>query len=353
MNRGIVGLLVLNVIIGTVVVISSHHWFSVWVGLELNTLSIIPILCLQFTPRGVESTVKYFLIQAFSAAVVLNVVLIQVWLYASWSINNELNIFSSFLLCLSISLKLGLFPCHYWFPDVLQGVSFLQGLILSTWQKIAPFIILINISGSINFVFLSTISMISVLIGGWGGLNQIQVRKILAFSSISHIGWICSVISYSNVLSILMMMVYLILNTGVFLMCSNIGIFTLANLNRLIYYNIWISISLTLSVLSLGGLPPLTGFLSKFLALQCLISNSVLIVSGGLVLGSLLSLFFYLRIGFSSSLSLFPQHSFSLIVWREVGILSSSNIIGSVLLSLIVSFSVLGLIMLCLLISFF
>nr|YP_010042808.1 NADH dehydrogenase subunit 2 [Euretaster insignis]QPC56446.1 NADH dehydrogenase subunit 2 [Euretaster insignis] len=353
MNRSVVILLILNVVLGTFIVVSSHHWFLVWVGLELNTLCLVPILCLQFTPRGVESTVKYFLIQLFSAAIILNVVLINVWLNSSWSVDGVLSDFTSFLFSLSIGLKLGLFPCHYWFPDVLQGVSFEQGLILSTWQKIAPFVILINISEGVNYVFLVVIGVVSVWIGGWGGLNQVQVRKILAFSSISHVGWICSILVYSKELSIMMMIIYLVLNSGVFVMASSVGVFTLGNLSRLSYYNVWLSMGLSLGVLSLGGLPPLGGFLSKFIALQCLISNGVYLMAGFLVMGSLLSLFFYLRISFNSSMNLFPQHSFSLLVWREMSGLNLSLVVWGIVLSVLVSLSSFGLVFVCLLMSFF
>jgi len=74
--------LVFRVVSGTTIVFRRHHWFSVWVGLELNTLSIIPILCGGFFPRKVESAVKYFLVQSVRAAIILNVVIIQAWCYS-------------------------------------------------------------------------------------------------------------------------------------------------------------------------------------------------------------------------------------------------------------------------------
>lgn len=134
--------------------------------MELNTLSILPVLCRQFTPRGVESTVKYFLVQAFRAAMILNVAMVQLWLSSSWSISCPLKDFSSIVLTMALSLKLGLFPCHYWFPDVVQGLRFLQGLLLSTWQKIAPLVILIRVSRMISIKILVVLGCLSVLVGG-------------------------------------------------------------------------------------------------------------------------------------------------------------------------------------------
>nr|YP_010388454.1 NADH dehydrogenase subunit 2 [Zoroaster ophiactis]UPP55903.1 NADH dehydrogenase subunit 2 [Zoroaster ophiactis] len=345
MSRSLIFLLVLSVVVSVFIVVSSYSWFMVWVGLEMNTLSILPILCYQFTPRSVESTIKYFLIQAFSAAIILNVVLIQVWLFSSWSVSQPLNGFSSLVLVLAVGLKLGLFPCHFWFPDVLQGLGFIQGLVLSTWQKIAPYVVLVYASDSINEYFLVFLSVISVLVGGWGGLNQVQVRKILAFSSISHIGWICGVVVYSVSVSCVMLGIYLFLNSVVFLLSSELGLLNLSSLSRMVYYNSGTGLLLMLVVLSLGGLPPLTGFINKFLALECLVLNNLIVPSCILVMGSLLSLFFYLRIGFNSSLCLFPQHSLVLFSWRSSLMFSSSITVYSIILSILLCISVFGLIL--------
>nr|UYK51672.1 NADH dehydrogenase subunit 2 [Asterias amurensis]UYK51685.1 NADH dehydrogenase subunit 2 [Asterias amurensis]WGS93910.1 NADH dehydrogenase subunit 2 [Asterias amurensis]WGS93923.1 NADH dehydrogenase subunit 2 [Asterias amurensis]WGS93936.1 NADH dehydrogenase subunit 2 [Asterias amurensis] len=345
MNRSIILILIINIIASVFIVASSHSWFSIWVGLELNTLSILPILCGQFTPRGVESTIKYFLVQAFSAAMVLNVALVQLWLCSSWSVDCPLNDFSSVVLTLALCLKLGLFPCHYWFPDVIQGLSFLQGLLLSTWQKIAPFIILVSVCSILSINILTVLGCLSVLVGGWGGLNQSQIRKIMAFSSISHLGWICSVLSYSWYISCVMFLVYIILSSSIFLINNEAGLFNLSCLGRLMYHNNIMGIILILIILSLGGLPPLTGFLNKFVALECLLSNNLLAPCVVLIVGSLLSLFFYLRISFNSVLCLFPQHSMMVFSWRSANNSFIKVNTYTIILSALSSISILGLVL--------
>ncbi len=318
MSRSVILVLIINIIVRVIIVASRHSWFSVWIGLELNTLSVLPILCGQFTPRGIESTIKYFLVQAFRAAMILNVGLIQLWLCSSWSVSCPLKEFSSVILTLSLCLKLGLFPCHYWFPDVIQGLRFLQGLLLSTWQKVAPFIILINVSRLIRVKVLTILGCFSVLAGGWGGLNQSQIRKIMAFSSISHLGWIRRVVSYSVQVSCIMFLVYVILRRTIFLINKEGGLYNLSSVGRLMYCKKIMGLALILVILSLGGLPPLTGFLNKFVALECLLSKNLILPCVILIIGRLLSLFFYLRIRFKSVLCLFPQHSMMLFSWRSV-----------------------------------
>ncbi len=309
--------LVISVVLGTLIVISSHHWFTIWVGLEMNTLSILPIISYQFTPRNVESSVKYFLIQSVRAGFLLNVVVIQAWLHSSWSLGEPLKELTSFLITFALGLKLGLFPCHYWFPDVIQGVGFLQGLVLSTWQKVAPFVIISRIRERLNVNLILIMGVISVLVGGWGGLNQTQVRKILAFSSIAHMGWICRIIVYSTSVRSTMLIVYIFINSSVFLLVKKMSLNSLSSMGRLPFYSFIRGFGLVISILSLGGLPPLLGFFIKFISLHVLVAEGNFIICRLLIVGRLLSLFYYLRIAFKRRLLLFPQHLLLIFRWRK------------------------------------
>nr|YP_009331767.1 NADH dehydrogenase subunit 2 [Glyptocidaris crenularis]APH07344.1 NADH dehydrogenase subunit 2 [Glyptocidaris crenularis] len=317
MHRTTLILLFLTVVSGTIIVVSSENWFIIWVGLELSTLALIPILCSNFTPRNVEATIKYFLVQALSAALLLNSALINAWLTGSWSILAQLNEVSTISLAIALALKIGLAPCHFWFPDVLQGLPFNQGLIVATWQKIAPLVLLFSFSQLVPTFLFIFIGLTSVLVGGWGGLNQTQTRKILAFSSIGNMGWIVITSTYSLNAAMIMLAIYLVINTAIFLLANFLSASTLGHLNISSQLSP-ISVSLMiLTVLSLGGLPPLTGFMIKFTSFYFLINNGFLVLSVALIMGSLLSLFFYLRIAFNASLILFPQHLISLAAWRN------------------------------------
>nr|YP_009917962.1 NADH dehydrogenase subunit 2 [Colobocentrotus mertensii]QLM02010.1 NADH dehydrogenase subunit 2 [Colobocentrotus mertensii]BAD67413.1 NADH dehydrogenase subunit 2 [Colobocentrotus mertensii] len=317
MYRTISTFLFLTVVSGTVIVITSENWFIIWVGLELSTLALVPVLCSNFSPRNVEATIKYFLVQALSAALLLNSALIQAWLTGSWSILDPVNNVTALCLSVALAFKLGLAPCHFWFPDVLQGLPFIQGLIVATWQKIAPLILLFSFSQLIFSYLLVTAGLISILVGGWGGLNQTQVRKILAFSSIGNMGWIVITSVYSVNAAIVMLIIYLIINTTIFLLFDYLSVPTLGHLNITSQLSP-ISVALIiLIILSLGGLPPLTGFILKFTSLYFLVSNNFILLSSAMIVGSLLSLFFYLRISFNTSLILFPQHIITMTTWRN------------------------------------
>lgn len=310
----------------------------------MKTLSILPILCSNFSPRNVEATIKYFLVQSFRAALILNAALIQAWLYSSWSITHPLKTFTSIIFTLALRLKLGLFPCHYWFPDVIQGVNFVQGLILSTWQKVAPLVILFYICRKmIKKTCLIIIGVLSALVGGWAGLNQTQVRKILAFSSIRHMGWICRIISYSPKTRMVMMLVYIIINSSAFILRNELRLNNLSLLGRISTISSTAGVFLGVVVLSLGGLPPLTGFIKKFLGLKCLIHKSSFAARVILIISRLLRLFFYLRIAFNSSLIFFPQHSLTMFSWRKREKVKNSVTGLSMILCILVCLRIFGL----------
>ena len=317
MHRPTHTLLLITIIFGTVIVVSSEKWLIIWVGLEVSTLSLIPILCSRFSPRKIEATIKYFLIQAMRAALMLKGALIQAWLIGSWSILEPANIVTSTSIIIALAFKIGLAPCHFWFPDVLQGLPFSRGLIVATWQKIAPLILLFSVKELLFTGLILATSTLSIVVGGWGGLNQTQTRKILAFSSIGKMGWIAITSIYSYKAALCILIIYLIINTSIFLAMEFLNISTLGHLKITAQLSPIRIRLIILATLSLGGLPPLTGFMLKFFSLYFLIRKNFIILSSILIAGTLLRLFFYLRISFNTRLILFPHHIIALTSWRK------------------------------------
>nr|YP_010954563.1 NADH dehydrogenase subunit 2 [Ocnus glacialis]WMW14025.1 NADH dehydrogenase subunit 2 [Ocnus glacialis] len=347
MNQIILLFLFSSLTLGTSIVILSQHWFTIWLGLELSTLSLIPLINTNMNPRSNEATIKYFLIQAFSAALLLSGVTLNLWYTASWSIESTINNFYSYsIILIAIIIKLGLAPCHFWLPDVLGGLNFLNGIIIASWQKIAPLFILLNLSYLLPHEGIILSSILSILIGGWGGLNQTSIRKILAFSSISHLGWIALTSFYSPNASLMIFIFYLINNTLIFLICSTNNLIYLSNLNKC-NISLYSSILIAIALLSLGGLPPLGGFINKIIPLTLIFYNNNLILAPALFLGSLTSLYYYLRIIFNTSITLFPNNSLNLLIINSntpnnlnsfISILSPFPIFGLTFLSFIYSY---------------
>ncbi|YP_337793.1 NADH dehydrogenase subunit 2 (mitochondrion) [Saccoglossus kowalevskii] len=312
-----------TVILGTIIVFLSSHWFFIWLGLEINTLAFLPLLVASYNPRSTEAATKYFLIQALASALLLLGGLLHAATINSWDPSSPLTPLPLTLLLIAIALKMAIPPCHNWLPDVLQGLPLLTGLILSTWQKLAPFYILITIQESIPTWLIVTAGFFAALVGGWGGLNQTQIRKLLAFSSIAHIGWTIAIIPFSPQLATLNLIIYFTITSTLFLAFHTLHTLNLANLSNSTNFAPWLTTLTLITTLSLAGLPPLTGFLGKWLIIQELALNTNTPAILILVLGNLLSLFYYLRIAYVISLTLSPQHTTSTLAWRTSP--SSSN----------------------------
>nr|ABO33403.1 NADH dehydrogenase subunit 2 [Sitta carolinensis] len=295
-------------LLGTTITISSNHWILAWTGLEINTLAILPLISKSHHPRAVEAATKYFLVQAAASALVLFSSMTNAWHTGQWDITQLTHPTSCLILTSAIAIKLGLVPFHFWFPEVLQGSPLTTGLLLSTAMKFPPITLLFMTSQSLNSTLLTTMAIMSTALGGWMGLNQTQTRKILAFSSISHLGWMAIIITYSPKLALLNFYLYTLMTAAVFLTMNSMKVLKLSTLMTSWTKSPALSTTLLLTLLSLAGLPPLTGFLPKWLIIQELTKQEMPLMATMISLLSLLSLFFYLRLAYCSTITL-PPHT--------------------------------------------
>nr|YP_003734912.1 NADH dehydrogenase subunit 2 [Callorhinchus capensis]ADI57815.1 NADH dehydrogenase subunit 2 [Callorhinchus capensis] len=307
MNPLTLSIFIMSLGLGTTITFSSSHWLLAWMGLEINTLAITPLMIKQQHPRAVEATTKYFLTQAAASALLLFASMTNAWMTGQWSILEMENMTAITLITLALALKLGIAPMHFWLPEVLQGLDLKTGLILSTWQKLAPFIILIQMAPALNPNIMISLAIISTLIGGWGGLNQTQLRKILAYSSIAHLGWMIIILHYSPNIAMLNLVLYLVITSTIFLLFNLTNSTTINSISMTTTKNPIITILIMMTLLSLGGLPPLTGFMPKWLILQELAHQELFLVATIMAMTTLLSLFFYLRLTYSTTLTMTPN----------------------------------------------
>nr|YP_009298314.1 NADH dehydrogenase subunit 2 [Nannacara anomala]AOM68281.1 NADH dehydrogenase subunit 2 [Nannacara anomala] len=315
MNPYILSTLLLGLGLGTTITFMSSHWLLAWMGIELNTLAIMPLMAQLHHPRAVEAATKYFLTQAAGAATLLFASITNAWLTGQWDIQQLSHPLPMTLITLALALKIGLAPLHAWLPEVLQGLDFTTGLILSTWQKLAPFALLLQIHPP-NSNILIFLGLTSTIVGGWGGLNQTQLRKILAYSSIAHLGWMLLILQFSPSLTLLTLLTYFVMTAAMFLTFKTNKT---TNINALA--TSWakapaLTTLTPLIFLSLGGLPPLTGFMPKWLILQELTKQSLAPTATLAALTALLSLYFYLRLSYAMALTSSPNNLTSTPAWR-------------------------------------
>nr|QBS36363.1 NADH dehydrogenase subunit 2 [Oriolus chinensis boneratensis] len=308
---------IFSLLLGSTITISSNHWVMAWTGLEINTLAVLPLISKSHHPRAIEAATKYFLVQAAASTLVLFSSMTSAWHTGQWDITQLTHPTSSLILTAAISMKLGLVPFHFWFPEVLQGSSLTTGLLLSTAMKFPPITLLYMTSSSLNPTLLTTMAILSTALGGWMGLNQTQTRKIMAFSSISHLGWMAIILIYCPKLTLLNFFLYTLMTAAVFLTFNSMKALKLSTLMTAWAKTPSLSTMLLLTLLSLAGLPPLTGFLPKWLIIQELTKQDMVTAAVSMSLLSLLGLFFYLRLAYCATITLPPHTTNHMKQWHN------------------------------------
>nr|AAF18918.1 NADH dehydrogenase subunit 2 [Liolaemus olongasta] len=301
---------------GTIITASSFHWMFTWLGLELNTLAIIPMITKQHHPRATEAATKYFLTQAAASAVILFASTINAWQTGTWDITQLSTPASSILLTMALAMKLGLAPAHFWLTEVMQGTTMETATIIATWQKLAPMAIIFMTSNNLTSTMLLTMGVLSTIIGGWGGLNQTQLRKMMAYSSIAHLGWMATISTMMTNILAINLAIYLLMTVTMFLMLIMTKSKTIQDLSLSWSMSPMITLFTALTLLSLGGLPPMTGFIPKWLIIEELTLQNLTPMATMMAMSALLSLYFYLRLTYTSTLTMSPNSTMTKHKWR-------------------------------------
>nr|QLD96920.1 NADH dehydrogenase subunit 2 [Ogadenus brumpti ssp. 1 BJM-2017] len=276
-----------------IMAISSTSMFSLWICMEINMMMFIPLMNSKNASSS-NSMLLYFTIQATASS-------LFIFSFFFFWLNPLFTSTFNNLITSAILMKLGAAPFHFWFPQVSEGLSFFSFFTLTIFQKIIPLYIL---AFSNNMMLLLSIFFSSV-IGPLGGWNQISIRKIIAFSSISHLAWIISIIKISSNWWILYFFIYSMILASLFLILQKKNTSHLTQIN---YFSSEINkFSLIIILLSLGGMPPLLGFTLKWLSIKIISLNfPVLLIF--LIPSSLLNLYFYLRILYPFFLKKFQKN---------------------------------------------
>nr|AVG72765.1 NADH dehydrogenase subunit 2 [Saturnia boisduvalii] len=275
----------------TLISISANSWFGCWIGLEINLLSFIPLISSPFNLLASEASLKYFLTQSIASINFLFMILLKMILFKNFLMDNVISI----MINSSLLMKMGSAPFHFWFPNIVEGLSWFNNFILMTWQKITPMILL---SYYFNKNFLYLMIIFNIMIGAIGGMNQTSLRKLMAFSSINNLGWMIFAIMISENLWIFYFIMYSFLISIMCLFFFNLNMFFI---NQLFINNVTplIKMNLLINFLSLGGLPPFLGFLPKWIMINFLMINKFYLLTFFFVMMSLIIIFFYIRVIYS------------------------------------------------------
>nr|ALN11710.1 NADH dehydrogenase subunit 2 [Ptyas dhumnades] len=305
-----------SITLSTTMITSTTHWLMTWVCLEINTLSMIPIISKPNHPRATEAATKYYLTQTLASTAMLFAATTNALNTSNWEISITTEPTTLTIITLALMMKMAAAPFHFWLPDVSQGTTTMTALTILTWQKIAPLIILLTTHNKTNITLTLSSAMLSITIGGLGSLNQTQLRKLMAFSSIAHTGWIMATVVMAPKISTLTFTIYAMATIPTFTLINTTTSMTIKDIGTMWTNSPYTMIILSASILSLGGLPPLSGFMPKWLILNNMTSLNMTMEAILMAMTSLISLYVYMRLIYLSSMTLPPHTTLMPLKWR-------------------------------------
>nr|UXN45385.1 NADH dehydrogenase subunit 2 [Sogatella furcifera] len=268
---------VLVITLSSLISLSVNNWFTVWIFMETSLFMFIPLMSKN---KVNDQSMKYFIIQSMSSYILLFSIM--------WNSIKESD-FNSILALSSLMIKIGMPPFHVWKPDVMKNLKWTECMLLTTLIKIPPMIL---INKMIYMHLLIFPLLVTLIVGSVSGVNQLNLKKMMAYSSIFNISWMTSSFMTSKKAMIMFLTIYSSLNVSAMLFFLNNN---LMFVNQISLAPVKKKMIINLNLLSISGLPPLTGFYPKWIILNELVKTSALL-TGTMILTSILSIFIYMQI---------------------------------------------------------
>lgn len=277
-----------TLIIRLIIFFSSNSWLSIWISLEVNLFSFIPLILTISEINKEKSSIIYFLNQTISSRILLICSILII-------LNQQKN-FVSLIIIFIMILKIGLFPFHMWVISIIENINWKLIFLLTTIQKIIPIII---ISICIKEKTLLIIILINFIISSLIGISSFSLRKIMNFSSINHISIIIISLVFSKKIFRLYLLIYFFINWVLILKFEkrkiNFSFETLKQTKKKTT-----DIVFTILIFNIMGIPPFIRFVPKVIIFIKIIEFSIILPLIILIIFNTISTFFYLRIIFSN-----------------------------------------------------
>ncbi len=312
-------------VLGASVLVMAEHFVSFFLGLETLSISLYVLIAyLKYRDESIEAGVKFLVIASVTTAFLLfgmGLIYAETGTMSFGGIvqpDGKLNVMSPLMLTgfglilAGIGFKLALVPFHMWTPDVYQGAPVPVTTFIATISKGAVFALalrlFIDIRGFNNgtlIIIISSISVLSMFTGNLLALKQKNTKRLLAYSSIAHLGYLLIPLLTGTkegvVASVFYLAAYVITSLGAFGVISVLSVFErdaddTDDLKGLFWRSPWIASVLTLALLSLAGLPLTAGFMSKFYLVLSGVRSGLWLLAFSLIINSVISLYYYLRV---------------------------------------------------------
>lgn len=323
-------LLILLATLGALIMVVSNHFASFFLGLELMSLSFVGLVAYSGKEfKGQEAGVKYLILSAIASALILMGIAILYLQYGTLSfaeLSTEIRVatlpawvtVTAIIFMLGgLFFKLSVVPCHLWVADLFEGAPLPTSALLATLSKLSAFVILWRLfslgnwhSFEVIVDIVATVAIASMLIGNFLGLLQNNLLRLMAYSSIAHFGYLLIILllvdspkslflsnTFPTEATVFYLVAYLFTLVGVFSVFMQMPqIKTQQDLTGLFWHKPSIAITLALLMLSLAGIPLTIGFMGKFYLVMTAVSHQMWWLLSALVVGSVIGLFYYLRV---------------------------------------------------------
>lgn len=319
-------LLMLIVVLSSLLLVSSVNWLSIYLAIELQTLTMFILVAIKReSAYSTEGGLKYFVLGAVSSGLLLFGCALLYGLSGQTSVQGLNSCLTAdvgkILITVSFLFKLSVAPFHMWAPDVYDGSATIIVASLATISKIAMFSVLVQIGPVINVVLVCAV--FSIICGSIGALNQTKIKRLLAYSGIGHMGFVLFGVAIGSLestqASLIYMIIYVIMTLCSFsvILALNLTKNLIVEVSGISRENSVLALTLALSFLSIAGIPPLAGFLSKWLILLAGISSGYYLICLIIVLSSVIAGVYYVRL---VQIIYFPLGSrdYSMLVWQRV-----------------------------------
>ena len=348
--------------LGMLVMVSANHFLTLYIGLELLSLSLYAMVALQRdSARATEAAMKYFVLGALASGMLLygmsmlygatgslELESVSAALAGGLGSSNVLA-FGLVFVVAGIAFKLGVAPFHMWVPDVYQGAPTSVTLVVGSAPKIAAFAFTLRllVNGMEPLVadwqgMLVVLSVVSMVLGNLVAIAQTNLKRMLAYSTISHMGFVLlgvlagSLNGYASAMFYVLVYVLTALaGFGVILLLSREGFESeeLEDLKGLNRRNPWFAFIMLLVMFSMAGVPPLAGFFAKLSVLQAALQQGLVWLVVLAVMMSLIGAFYYLRV---VKLMYFddPQQTAPIRPLGDMKVMLSANGLGLLLLGI-------------------
>lgn len=316
--------LLLFALSGMMIMVSSGDFLVIFLGLEVLSISSYALAGLRRKDeKSSEAAIKYFLLGSFASAFFIYGLALLYGASHSTEISSIIEYFKSEenlslmgliglgLVIIGFGFKIAVVPFHMWTPDVYEGAPTPVTAFFSVGTKAVGFAVLLRIlypylnvalNSQAIFWLLWIICVLTIVVGNFVALRQTNVKRILAYSSIAHAGYLLiAILAQDNASLVFYLTVYLFMNIGAFAAVIALGKREKEYLELEDYAGVgfkypWIGATFSVFLLSLAGFPPTGGFLAKFYVFVGAVKQGLvpLVIIG--VLASLVSVFYYLRI---------------------------------------------------------